>query len=209
LAVLSADTISTIGGTSGLTGAYISNGCSVPTGPDFNGCISGSTGGYTLVTEAGIAQTYWQAPSTGGTLIVPVGRYGQNWVSILDNNSSSNSAGGVNAFVELDFGTSSNVSNAGSIVYPLVNGVNIEDTTTSFGSTFFSIDSAHAPYYLVDVQVLDFGGGTGVAGMASGTPEPPSLVSLAIGLSLLLVGASRGKKPVIHPLAEAPQKSRK
>ena len=156
------------------------------------------------MTEAGTAETYWQAPSTGGTLIVPVGRYAQNWVSILDNNSSSNSAGGVNAIVELDFGTSSNVANAGSIVYPLVNGVNIQDITTSFGTTLFSIDSVHESYYLVDVQVVDFGGGTEVAGMASGTPEPPSFINLAIGLSLLLVGVSRGKKPVIRPLAEAP-----
>ncbi len=83
--------------------------------------------------------------------------------------------------MELDFGTSSGLANAGSIVYPLVNGVNIEDAQTSFGATVLNVDSVHRSYYLVDVQVVDFGVGTGVAGMATGTfgnPAPQALLGL-------------------------------
>jgi hypothetical protein len=150
------------------------------------------------VTELATNVSYWLAPATGGTLTIPVGQFGQWWVSILDNNDSWNTPGGVDAFVELDFGTSSGLANAGSIVYPLVNGVNIEDAQTSFGATVLNVDSVHRSYYLVDVQVVDFGGGTGVAGMATGTPEPGSASTLGIGLVLLLAGgklANRGRTP--------------
>jgi hypothetical protein len=192
---------------------------------------------FSLVNEASIHPAsllnYWGASGNDGgifgTLTIPVGISGQEWVALMFDNQWG-VAGNVNAFVQLDFGTASNLADAGSLDFAVVNGFDVRAATDCIGAAacsqyartvtsantaniwtatyagnsgpapyggtsgqlnlddiFLAIDSSHIPYYLVDVQFSDFGGGqnvsrTGISAITVGTPEPPTFLLIAAAL---------------------------
>jgi len=221
----------------------------LPNGNVTGGAKIGTAIPFSLINQASVTpgslMNYWAASGDSGggesTLVVPVGIFGQQWVALMLDNQWG-IAGDVNAFIELDFGTSSDVANAGSLDYAVVNGLTVRDATDCNGSGTCSeyaetlagsqtanvwnatytgntgpapyggtsgklnldevslpIDSAHSGYYLVDVQITDFGGGTnisqtGLTAITVGTPEPPSLLLLAAALLPLVPRRRWGRR---------------